>query len=383
MNPRKQILTNPSIFYILAVILFIAALIVHPWDHSYKNWVTQYRYLQPKGSQLYSFLQIIESLGKIGVTFFLIITIAGCGFKKLAYKMLIALVIMAVIVGALKPLVGRERPNHYNNRSFPSGDSATGSAFYSPLLGESISLTAAGVILIPAIGFLRTYDNWHWLSDVITGIGIGFLSTAIAIQLSRKKLKLLKIIKHRYFALTALLYILLCFIVGVYEGADNFLNFSEFYGPAIFVWIASCYVPFLFKIHSAQNKIPCKIILYLKTFTQHNFTTQKKESTKIKYFQIVAYIVLISFSIIPWFFQLQNLRFASTGVGVGLLLLLILAKKQLKHYNLRRAKSLIFYGTIILILCTVIILFQKYIIYEYSYSNLSSNNFLSKFRQIW
>ncbi len=85
---------------------------------------------------------------------------------------------------AVKNLAHVMRPSGANNHSFPSGHTA--SAFTSarylhreyghvnplyPIVGYSI---AAGT------GVLRQLNDAHWLSDVLVGAGIGFLSTDLA-----------------------------------------------------------------------------------------------------------------------------------------------------------------------------------------------------------
>lgn len=86
-----------------------------------------------------------------------------------------ALAYVTVIGGAMKLGFQRERPNHANKHSFPSGH--TYSAF-----ATATSLTyaygwKAGVIAYPMatmIGFSRLADNYHWLSDVVAGAFLGY-----------------------------------------------------------------------------------------------------------------------------------------------------------------------------------------------------------------
>lgn len=86
-----------------------------------------------------------------------------------------ALVYVTVLGGAMKLSFQRERPNHANKHSFPSGH--TYSAF-----ATATSLTyaygwQAGVIAYPVatmIGLSRLADNYHWLSDVVAGAFLGY-----------------------------------------------------------------------------------------------------------------------------------------------------------------------------------------------------------------
>ncbi|MEG1564685.1 MAG: phosphatase PAP2 family protein [Bacteroides sp.] len=97
--------------------------------------------------------------------------------------------IMAITVNSLKTTVKKERPDRSGNNSFPSGHSATAfmmatmlhheygttrSPLYS-ILGYSIATTTA---------VSRQLNNKHWFSDVLTGAGIGIVSTELGYYLA-------------------------------------------------------------------------------------------------------------------------------------------------------------------------------------------------------
>ena len=121
--------------------------------------------------------------------------------RKTGIAMAIALIMGVLICNVtLKPLIGRPRPYDYqlehfgvtikllidaqHDYSFPSGHTATafmGAEFLrkeywdvSPWIGVAGYAVAAGT------GFFRMYNNRHWLTDVLTGAGIGILSTQAA-----------------------------------------------------------------------------------------------------------------------------------------------------------------------------------------------------------
>jgi len=91
--------------------------------------------------------------------------------------------IMSHTVAKMKSAFGKLRPDGSNNRSFPSGHTAT--AFQaaefmrleykneSPIYGIAAYAAAA------TTGALRIYHNSHWFSDVVAGAGIGILSTQL------------------------------------------------------------------------------------------------------------------------------------------------------------------------------------------------------------
>lgn len=91
--------------------------------------------------------------------------------------------LMGGVVNTLKQTTNVERPDGSNKHSFPSGHTAT--AFMtatmftkeyghkSPWVGVELYSVAT------ATGLMRMANNKHWLSDVLTGAGIGILSTEV------------------------------------------------------------------------------------------------------------------------------------------------------------------------------------------------------------
>lgn len=91
--------------------------------------------------------------------------------------------LMGSVVNTLKQTTHVVRPDGSNGHSFPSGHTAT--AFMtatmltkeyghkSPWIGIRAYTTAS------ATGLMRMANNKHWLSDVLTGAGIGILSTEL------------------------------------------------------------------------------------------------------------------------------------------------------------------------------------------------------------
>ena len=91
--------------------------------------------------------------------------------------------IMGGVVESVKRSAKVERPDGSDNRSFPSGHTAT--AFMaatmltkeyghiSPWIGIGAYSVAAGT------GMMRVANNKHWVSDVLTGAGIGIIATEL------------------------------------------------------------------------------------------------------------------------------------------------------------------------------------------------------------
>jgi len=99
------------------------------------------------------------------------------------------------VTHVVKRWVNEPRPDHSNNLSFPSGHTATAFANaefmrmeykdVSPWYGVAAYAAAA------TTGYLRMYNNKHWLSDVVAGAGVGILSTQAAYFLYPRVVKLL------------------------------------------------------------------------------------------------------------------------------------------------------------------------------------------------
>lgn len=88
---------------------------------------------------------------------------------------------MAGIVGTLKNTTNVTRPDGSDNKSFPSGHTAT--AFMTATMltkeygGVSPWIGVGAYSVAAATGLMRVANNKHWLSDVLTGAGVGILAT--------------------------------------------------------------------------------------------------------------------------------------------------------------------------------------------------------------
>ncbi len=102
-------------------------------------------------------------------------------------------VLMAGTVYLLKNATQVVRPDGSSHSSFPSGHTATafaGAEFMRQEFKNSNPiLSYTGYLAAGATGVLRMYNNKHYLSDVITGAGIGILTTKLAYWLDSKLFK--------------------------------------------------------------------------------------------------------------------------------------------------------------------------------------------------
>jgi len=85
-----------------------------------------------------------------------------------------ALILDGVVINVMKPLVGRERPDHSDNLSFPSGH--TGNAFTFAALMDARYGHQWGIPMFAVAaytGLTRMQDHAHWASDVVFGATLG------------------------------------------------------------------------------------------------------------------------------------------------------------------------------------------------------------------
>lgn len=96
--------------------------------------------------------------------------------------------IMATAVNSLKYSVKTERPDGSNRHSFPSGHTATVFMTATMLAKEYGHLSPwvgiGAYSMATATGLMRMANNKHWLSDVMTGAGIGIIATELGYYLA-------------------------------------------------------------------------------------------------------------------------------------------------------------------------------------------------------
>lgn len=109
-------------------------------------------------------------------------------WKRMLASDAYSILLMASTVNVLKRTARVERPDGSNDKSFPSGHTATAFMTATMLNKEYadkspwIGVGAYGVAT--ATGLMRMANNKHWLSDVLTGAGIGVLSVEFGYYLA-------------------------------------------------------------------------------------------------------------------------------------------------------------------------------------------------------
>ena len=79
--------------------------------------------------------------------------------------------------------VGRMRPDGTDRQSFPSGHTETAFVaaefLHQEFKDQSVWISVGGYTAATVVGVARIYHDKHWVSDVITGAGVGILSTKL------------------------------------------------------------------------------------------------------------------------------------------------------------------------------------------------------------
>lgn len=163
----------------IGVPLIVAGLVVQERDHGFRHlrndYVPSFRFRYD------DYLQYAPAALMLGLK------IGGVRGRSSWGRMLVSdafsVALMAGAVNSLKYTCRMPRPDGSNNKSFPSGHTAT--AFMAATMlhkeygGRSPWYSIAGYSMATVTGVSRMLNNKHWLSDVLVGAGIGILSVEL------------------------------------------------------------------------------------------------------------------------------------------------------------------------------------------------------------
>ena len=117
-------------------------------------------------------------------------------FRDRTMIYLLSNIMLTTTVFSVKKLSQQLRPDGSNHFSFPSGHTAEAFASAEFLYQEYKDVSpwygVTGYVIAAITGYLRMYNNKHWLGDVVAGAGIGILSTKVAYWIS-------PVIKRKFF----------------------------------------------------------------------------------------------------------------------------------------------------------------------------------------
>lgn len=116
-------------------------------------------------------------------------------FRDRTLIYLISTIVTNSTVSAGKKITKELRPDGSNYLSFPSGHTAKAFAAAEFMRQEYKNASPwygiSGYVIAAATGYLRMYNNRHWLSDVAAGAGVGIASTKFAYWVYPKISKLI------------------------------------------------------------------------------------------------------------------------------------------------------------------------------------------------
>lgn len=168
----------------IGVPLVVGGILVKKEDSHFRS--LRNDYLPQFHSHVDDYLQFSPAIVMLGMKTF------GMESRSSWERMLVSdafsALLMGGVVNTLKQTTHVMRPDGSNNHSFPSGHTATAFMTATMLTKEyghkSPWIGIGAYTVASATGLMRIANNKHWLSDVLTGAGIGILSTEVGYYLA-------------------------------------------------------------------------------------------------------------------------------------------------------------------------------------------------------
>ena len=158
-----------------------AALAVHPFDDEISN------ELRGRANKLGASGNIMGNPVTIGVSVGAIVLAApfteNRRFRAFAFSLAQAQIVDSGLKYALKSTVSRTRPNGENDNAMPSGHTSATFAFATVAghyYGKNVSIPA--YTLAALVGVSRIENGKHFLSDVVFGATLGYISGRTAVR---------------------------------------------------------------------------------------------------------------------------------------------------------------------------------------------------------
>ena len=163
----------------IGVPLIVGGLIVKREDDHFRG--LRNEYLPRFNRHLDDYMQYAPAAVMLGMK------VAGVQSRSSWGRMLVSdafsALLMGGVVNTLKQTTNVERPDGSNKHSFRSGHTATAfmtATMFTKEYGHKSPWVGVGAYSVAtATGLMRMANNKHWLSDVLTGAGIGILSTEV------------------------------------------------------------------------------------------------------------------------------------------------------------------------------------------------------------
>ncbi len=341
---NKPFYQKPYFYFVLGIVFISLSGVFYSYDTPYKNWVSGNIRIR-ENNIINLIFDIIRPLGKGTFTILLALLIGGIGLKKTCYKIFTAFIIMSVIVFSLKIAVHKERPNKENDHSFPSGDSATSTVLLGSAASDIPALAPLAIVLVPSIAFLRTYDNYHHLSDVLAGIGFGIISVGLAMFVSFRHDKIVRRVKSRHLALLAVL-----LAIGLtVKKIPNFTDFMPLLMPSLLLWLLAPYLGIFSKRSQVKNKLFSPVRKIFQCFAVEKITPLLLRN--MDYGLAVLSVIIF---LLAWIHCDNNFKISISGLALIPINYLIIKEKMIANRKFKTASFLPFLSLLILVVSTLI-----------------------------
>ncbi len=314
MNFKFGSKRNSVIASMLSISILIAAMFfLFFFDNSISSWALSHKILAENEERaLGEFFQIVRLFGKADVVILLAVILGLAGKRRTFKRIIIALILVGVLVHPIKSIIGRERPDHSSNVSFPSGDTAT--AFILPeILTSSSTSVVLSSVAATGVAISRVFYQKHYPSDVIAGAIVGLIAGALSMIISNK----IKWLPSRNLLLIILFILMLYFAIsGIINSHHRHnLQFIAWFFPAILLYSLRPYI---------TKKYPDKT---------HGVISGKLYYL-IKNSLIGCSLIGICSIILPWFTGMSGFRAPAVSLGLALLVYSYYTRKELKAYRL-------------------------------------------------
>ena len=246
----------------LAVCAFVAWWSDAAWSDAIRSWA----WLGVKHDPTWELMNAVRAFGKGEVLVCLALFAGAMGLRKMAWRALLALLIVMVVTTSLKVSVGRSRPNaepgitsHFSRerQSFPSGDSAAAAALFGSLASGSPVWLVPAAAGAAAVALMRMHDGAHYPSDVLAGLAIGFAAAGAALRLRRPWLARLSTrIRTSWFAALFIIVFSAFLVPCLLRNRGVFLDFTYVLGPTLAFLLLARHLPSLARIVLPRRKEP-------------------------------------------------------------------------------------------------------------------------------
>ena len=181
---RAQVVADTSAFRVRQLVapglLMGSGTLIHCFGHDaidvpVNRWVQEKWRGDGPGYGFDNYIQYVPLVMELGLG--LVGVPAEHGLADRVIETALGCIALGTISWTMKEVIDSPRPNGVDGRSFPSGHSDW--VFFG---AEMVRLEygwgwgAGAYAIATTVAVMRNYNNWHWLSDVLMGAGLGIIT---------------------------------------------------------------------------------------------------------------------------------------------------------------------------------------------------------------